>query len=103
MEDEENRGLIHKKASKDQLVTFSQFSFGALSLLSLSLYHTLGYLEFPWITLRGCGILGFWSKKEKEEKGHKRTSEAATIARFSCRYQVACMFSSLVLACTAYA
>jgi hypothetical protein len=41
MENEENRGLIHKKASEDQLVTlvsFCQFSFGALSLfLSLSL------------------------------------------------------------------
>ena len=37
MENEENRGLIHKKASKDQLVIFCQFSFGNLSLLSLSL------------------------------------------------------------------
>jgi hypothetical protein len=37
MENEENRGLIHKKASEDQLVTFCQFSFGALSLFSLSL------------------------------------------------------------------
>jgi len=37
MESEENRGHIHKKASKDQLVTFCQCSVGALSLLSLSL------------------------------------------------------------------
>ena len=37
MENEENRGLIHKKDSEDQLVTFCQFSFAALSLLSLSL------------------------------------------------------------------
>jgi len=46
MENEENRGLIDKKASEDQLVRFFsslvsvpffQFSFGALSLFSLSL------------------------------------------------------------------
>jgi len=37
MENEENRGLIHKKAYEDQLVIFFQFNFGALSLLSLSL------------------------------------------------------------------
>jgi len=36
-ENEENRGLIHKKAYEDQLVTFCQFNFGSLSLLSLSL------------------------------------------------------------------
>ena len=43
MENEENRGLIHKKASKDQLVTFFTLNFGALSLLSLS--DALGHLE----------------------------------------------------------
>jgi len=48
MENEENRGLIDKKASKDQWASlvseeFCQFSFGYLSLLSLS--HTLGHLE----------------------------------------------------------
>ena len=37
MENEEIRGLINKKASEDQLVTFCQFNFGALSLFSLSL------------------------------------------------------------------
>jgi len=55
-----------KKVSEDQLVTFSQFNFGALSVFSLS--HTLGYLEFSWSTLGGCDILGFWSKKAKEEQ-----------------------------------
>ena len=44
MENEENRGLIHKKAYEDKLVTFCYFSFGALSLFSLSL--TLRRLEF---------------------------------------------------------
>ena len=37
MEIEENRGLIDKKAYEDQFVTFCQFSFGTLSLFSLSL------------------------------------------------------------------
>ena len=42
MENEENRGLIHKKTYEDQLVslvsvTFCQFKFGALSLFFLSL------------------------------------------------------------------
>ena len=36
-ENEENRGLVHKRASMDKLVTFCQLKFGALSLLSLSL------------------------------------------------------------------
>jgi len=77
MENEGNRGLIHKKNSEDQLVTFCQFNFGALSLFSLS--HTLGYLEFSWSTLGGCDILGFL---EQEGKGRarkcKRTSRSTT-------------------------
>jgi len=32
-----NRDLVDKKAFEDQLVSFCQFSLGALSLLSLSL------------------------------------------------------------------
>ena len=40
MENEENIGLIDKKAYEDKFVTFFQFSFGALSLLSLSLSHS---------------------------------------------------------------
>jgi len=46
MENEENRGLIDKKANEDQFVTFFHFSFGALSLFTLSL--TLGHIEFSW-------------------------------------------------------
>jgi len=44
MENEVNRGLIHKKASKDWLITLFQLSFGALSVFFPS--HTLGHLEF---------------------------------------------------------
>jgi len=39
MENEEYRGLIHKKDSEDQLVTFCQFSVGAL-FYSLSLSYS---------------------------------------------------------------
>ena len=37
MENEENRGLINKKAYEDQWARLGQFSFGALSLFSLTL------------------------------------------------------------------
>ena len=69
MENEENRGLIDKKASEDQLVTFCQFSFGAsLSILSLSHSWTLeGFLEHFSIGSRK-------SKKEKESKDQTRKS-----------------------------
>jgi len=81
-----------------------EFSFGALSLFSLSLSHTPGYLEFSWSTLGGCGILGFL---EQEGKGRalkrNRASVSTTTIGFACKYRVACMFSSLVLACMAYA
>ena len=67
MEIEENRGLIDKKASKDQSTTYFQFSFGALSLFYLSLSLTLGHLEF-------LGRLWHWSKKGKEVKRKQRSS-----------------------------
>ena len=101
MQNEENLSLIHKKASEDQLVTFCQFNVGALSHYSLS--HTLGHLEFSWSTIGGCGILGFL---EQEGKGKNRKAKGCTrissYIRFSCRYQLACMFPSLFLACMAH-
>ena len=66
MENEENRGLFYKKVSKDQLVSFVS-AFLELSLFSLSLSHTLGYLKFSWSTLGEFGYLVIQSKKEKEE------------------------------------
>ena len=50
MENEENRGLIDKKAYEDQLVPFVS-SVLELPHYSLSLSLTLGHLEFP------CSIL----------------------------------------------
>jgi len=51
-----------------------------------------------------CGILGVLGK---ERKGRgikcKRTSKSIATKGFACKYQVACMSSLLVLACSAYA
>jgi len=49
MENEENRGLINKKAFEDQWARLGQFSLGALSLLFLSLI--LLDTEFSWSIL----------------------------------------------------
>ena len=67
MENEENKGLIHKKAYEDQLVTFSQFSFGALSLFSLS-FILLDTQSFLGALLESVKYLEFWRNKGKEEK-----------------------------------
>ena len=81
MENEKNRGIINKKASEDQLVTFFQFSFGALSLFSPS--HALGDLEFSWSTLSGCGTLGFLEQEGKGRVGkHKKASTSLATSYF---------------------
>jgi len=48
MENEENRGLIDKNASKDQFVTLFLVQFWS-SLIIISLPLTLGHLDFSWI------------------------------------------------------
>jgi len=78
MENEENRGLINKKAYEDQWERLGQFSFGALSLFSLSLSPTLGYLEFSWSTLGGCGILGFLEQEVKGRTGKSKMASTST-------------------------
>ncbi len=67
MENEENRGLVDKNAYEDQFVTFCHFSFGALSLFSLSL--TLGNLEFSWSFL---ALEQGRENKAKEGQGKER-------------------------------
>ena len=59
MENEENRGLIHKKAYEDQLVTFCQLIFGALSLFSLSLSYSWTLRVFLWHSWRSVAYLVF--------------------------------------------
>ena len=72
MENEENRGLINKKASQDQCVSswliLGQFSF-ELSHYSLSLLEAQSFLG---ALLESVAYLDFWSKKAKEEQ--ERTS-----------------------------
>jgi len=75
-----------------------------LSFYSLSLSHFLGHLEFSWITLGEYGIPGCLEKEGKGREGKRKSTLGSTSTRsFSCRYRVACMFSSLVFACMAYA
>ena len=85
-ENEENRGLIDKKASEDHLeiffhCTFCQFSFGALSLFSLTL--TLGHLEFSWITL----ALDQERQRRKEEgRRNQGIAGSSSYNRILCMY-----------------
>ena len=60
MENEENRGIIVKNASKDQLEIF--FSHYSLS-------HTLGHLDYSFSTLGECGILGDLEQEGKDQVG----------------------------------
>jgi len=72
MENEENIGLIDKKASKDQLGSFFShlwLSFYSLSLILLDTYIFLGAL------LEECGMIFIWSRKKGKVGKHKRTSE----------------------------
>jgi len=87
MKNEENRGIIHKKAYEDQLV--SLVNEGLISLVlelshySLSLSHTLGNLDFSWITLGECGILGVLEQEGKGIAGkHKKESTSIATSNF---------------------
>ena len=81
MENEENRGLTNKKASEDQLVTFCQFKFEALSLYSLSL--TLGHLDFSWSTL---ALEQGRKSKQRERKKSKEQGRKSRIKQFQQEY-----------------
>ena len=103
MVNEENRGLVHKKASQDQLVTFCQFSVGTLSLFSLSLSYSWRlrvFLEKSW------RVWHTWIFGARRQRKSRKVQEGIGINNyigFSCKYRVACMLSSLVLACMAHA
>jgi len=98
MENEENRGLIYKKASRDQLARFGylllvQFR-SSLIILSLSFSLTLGDLEF-------LGALYHLRKKgnsRRKEEASKEEHESSNYNRILGRYQFACIFSLLDLA-----
>jgi len=103
MESEENRCLIHKKASKDQLKRLSKFSFGALSLFSLSLSYSWlfrVFLEHFW------RVWHTWILGERRQRKSRKAQEGIGISNyiiFSCMYRDACMIYSLVLTCMSHA
>jgi len=85
MENEEIRGLMHKKASEDQLVAFVKLKFGALSLLSLS--HSLSwslrvFLEHSSLEERkGKARKG----KERQARNKERKAGSNNFNRNTCR------------------
>jgi len=82
--------------------TFCQFNFGALIFYSLS--HALGHLKFCWSTLGGvCNTWDFEKGGKIRSRKHKRTLGSIATIGFSCKYQVPCMISLLVLACMTHA
>ena len=97
MENEENRGLIHKKAFEDQLVTFCQFSVGTLSHYSLSLSYCWRlriFLQYSW------RVWHTWIIGPRMQRKSRKAQEGIGInnyIRFSWMYRVSCMISSLVL------
>ena len=69
MENEENRGLINKKSFEDQFVPFCLFSFGTLSLFSLS--HSWTHRFF----LEHSSFGARKEKKAKWKEGKKGSSK----------------------------
>jgi len=67
MENEENRGLINKNPFEDQWARVGQFSFGALSLFSLSLILLETYI-FLGALLEGVPYLDSWINKVNEKQ-----------------------------------
>ena len=85
------------------MVRFLQTLVELSSILSLSLILLDNQSCFREL-LEECGILGFLEKEDKGRVGkRKRTQGLATTTSFAHRYRVACMFSSLVYPCMAYA
>ena len=75
-------------------MAFDHFSFGALSLFSLS--HTLGHLYFYWT----ISALDQERQEGKEEANIKKGGSRSSIYNaFTCRYQFSCLISLLDLAC----
>ena len=99
MENEENRGLINKKAFEDQLESFLLVqvfanTYGSYSILSLSLI--LGHLDFSWSTL---ALEQERKESKKKEESSKEEKESSNYNRIICKYWFTCMISLLDLAC----
>ena len=97
MENEENRGLIHKKAFEDQLLTYFQFSFRSLSLFSLSLSLSQSWThQVYWSTL---ALEQERKKRQEEAKIKQGKARSSNYNRLHCRVRLACVFSLLDSAC----
>ena len=70
MENEENRGLLYKKAFEDQLVPFVSAFFGSLSLFSLAVSHSWT-LRISWIIL----ALDQERQESKKEEGESKEEQ----------------------------
>ena len=82
-------------------VRLGQFSFRALSLFSLSYSWRLKvFLEHSW-RVSHTWILG--ARRQRKSRKAQEGIEISSYNSFFCKYRVACMFSSLVLACMAHA
>ena len=68
MENEENRGLIDKKAFKDRFMAFVQFCFRALSLFSIS-------LTFFWTLRVSWSILALEKGRKRQENQRKEIKD----------------------------
>ena len=78
-------------------------SFGGSLFYSLSLSYSWTlrfFLENSW---RSVAYFRFGARRKTKVGMHKRTLESTTTSGFACRYRVACMISSLFLACMTYA
>lgn len=100
MENEDNKGLIDKKASEDGWaslvsVAFCQFSFGDLILFSLSLI-LLETQSFLGALLESVAYLDAWRKKEEEELESVRGHQDQQLQRFFLQV-LNCMYDFLTI------
>ena len=72
MENEENRGLINKKASEDQFMDHVQCNFGALIILSLS-------LSYSWILRVFLDQINIEVRRRKASKGRARKGKKSKV------------------------
>ena len=91
MENEENRGLINKKAYEDQWVGWSVQD---LANLALELSHTLGHFKISWSTLE---LEQERQRRQEEAKIKQGNAGSSNYNNILYRYRFACVFSLLDL------
>ena len=77
MENEKNGGLINKKASEEQLVSFCWLGFWYVQFQSSHFSLTVGYFDFFLEHSWRLWILGDLEKEaNRRARNHKRTSRS---------------------------